>query len=102
MTINSPTMSMKAVIIRIQSFLLAAGFFTRRSGGSFGRRLPERRRRDGTPHHASQGDDREQVRDHLDELRRDGLRALKLDLQRLGGGEQQTREPRAQRVPPPE
>ena len=28
MTINSPAMSMKAVIIRIQSFLLSCGFVT--------------------------------------------------------------------------
>src|SRR6267378_1296193 len=99
MTINNPTMSMKAVTISTQSFLPSLAVVMRRSGTSVGRGPAERRGRHRASHHPRQRDDREQVRDHLDELRRDRLRALELDLQRFGGGEQQTREARARGVP---
>src|SRR3954463_10056895 len=93
-------MSMKAVTMRITSLLLLPpSVAIAGSTPSFDRRLAQCRGRYGAPDHASKCDDREHVRYHLDELRRDGLRPLQLDLQRLGGGEQQTRQPGPDRVP---
>src|SRR6186713_472837 len=101
MTINSPTISMKAVIIRIHSLLrLPADNAIALMYPSFDRRLSQRGGRHGAPHHSRERDDRQRVRYHLHVLRRDGLRSLQLDLQRLRGGEQQARETSARRIPP--
>ena len=47
------------------------------------RRLPKRRRRHRSSDHAGKRDDRQRIGNHLDELRRDDLRALELNLKRL-------------------
>src|SRR6266550_2867757 len=62
--------------------------------------LPERGRRNGPPNHARECDDRERVRNHLDELRRDELRSLQLHLQRFRRRKQQARQRRAEWIPP--
>src|SRR5262245_27672171 len=129
MTIRSPTMSRNAVAMRTMSFAgifrssrnsvyssaaASAPSSTRTAGcssedamsrvmidayrASVGG-LPERRRLDRSPNHASERDDREDVWDHLDELRWHELQRLKPDLHRLGRGEQETGDRDAFRVP---
>src|SRR5215217_101486 len=63
------------------------------------RDLAERRGRHGATHQSRKRNDRQSVRDHLNELRGDELRTLELDLECLRGGEEQTREPCAHRIP---
>src|SRR5437588_12465924 len=69
--------------------------------GLFGN-FSQRRGRYGTTNDASQRNDRQHVRNHLDELRRDQLRTLQLDLERLRGCEEQACKTDAQRIPSPE
>src|SRR5437016_4066704 len=63
------------------------------------RRLPKRGRRNRPSNYARERDDRERVRNHLDELRRDELRSLQLNLQRFRRGKQQARQRRAEWIP---
>src|SRR5688500_1010049 len=62
-------------------------------------RFPECRWLHGASDDPGECDDREHVRDHLDELRRDELQPLQADLHRLGGGEQEAGNRDALRVP---
>src|ERR1019366_3181749 len=62
-------------------------------------RLAKCRWRPASAHHARHRDDGQDVRNHRHELRRNDLRSLQLDLQRLRGGEQQASYTRTQRVP---
>src|ERR1035437_4110039 len=64
-------------------------------------RLAKCRWRPASAHHACHRDDGQYVRNHRHELRRNDLRRLQLDLQRLRGGEQQAGCTSAQRVPAP-
>src|SRR3954465_13658517 len=97
MIISTPTMSMNAVIISTVSLptsVLRLAAALGNAGGFdsvirlFGD-LAQRCRRDRAADDAGERDDGERVRDHLDELRGDRLRALQLNLQRLRRREQQ-------------
>src|SRR5688572_29298877 len=81
-------MSTNAVMMRIRSFL-----------NTLLSRLTQRRRRHCPSDYSGQCDDREEVRDHFDELRRDNLISLQLDLKSLGRSEQHTRKPGAHWIP---
>src|SRR5689334_11351278 len=101
-TINTPTMSMKAVTISTHSLPAPLSFIGGRYPGSFRGGLPQRRRRHAATDDPRQRDDRERVRDHLHELAGNRMRSLEPDLEGLRGREQQARERRTLRLPPPE
>src|SRR6185369_11912914 len=84
-------MSMKAVIIRIHSLLLL-DFIVRCDKPSFRGRPAEGGGGNRASNEAGKRDDREHVRDHLDELRGNRVRALELDLERFRSSEKQTRQ----------
>src|SRR5690349_14196696 len=56
----------------------------------------------GPAYDAGERDNGQQIRNHLDELRWNELRSLKLDLQRLGCGEEQACQAHARWIPAPE
>src|ERR1051325_1163676 len=87
-------MSTNAVTIRTTSLPMLVGTLLRH--------LTEGRGRHRASDDAGERDDRERVRNHLDELRWNDLRALQLNLHCLRAREEETGEPRARRIPPSE
>src|SRR5690349_5685533 len=85
---RTPAMSMKAVIISTTSFPI---FLV----GS----PAQRRWRTHPADDAGERDDGEQVRNHVDELRRDERATLELDLERLRRGEEEAGDGSPARVP---
>src|SRR3954468_4659330 len=100
--IRTPTMSMNAVTISTVS--LATDGLTRGLSAppSVMRSIfqaTQRGGRHGARDDPGESDDREQVRNHLDELGRHELGALKLDLKRFGCREQQAGDAYQLRLP---
>src|SRR3954471_1963683 len=93
--ISVPTMSMNAVIMSTTSLLMSVLLVVIEALLNFA----QRGGRNGAPDNSGKGDDRKREWNHLDELRRNCLRALQLDLERFGRGEQQTGERRPKRIP---
>src|SRR4029079_14348552 len=96
MTMRTPTMSSIAVTINTRSFptdspptVVWIRDCVRGSAPSGALRASKRGRLHRLADHPGQRDDRQHVGDHLDELRRDRLGALQLDLERLGRGEEE-------------
>src|SRR5438045_4912315 len=86
---RTPAMSMKAVIIRTTSFpIFLVGD------------PAQCRWRPHPADDAGERDDGEQVRNHVDELRRDELPGANLDLQRLRRGEEKTGDGSPAGMPP--
>src|SRR6476469_2519535 len=109
MTMRTPTMSSIAVTINTRSFptdspptVVAFRGRVRGNAPSGAFLAPERRRLHRLPDDPGQCDDRQDVGDHLDVLRRDRLSALKMDLERLGRGEEEAGHRHPLRLPAPE
>src|SRR5688500_5578833 len=96
---SNPTMSTKLVMMRTDSFQLVIAENLPRTPGILVGRFSESGRCDRAPHDSGERDDRQQVGDHLDELRRYRVAALQLDLQCFRRSEQETGERGADRIP---
>src|SRR4051812_36434786 len=109
MTMRTPTMSSIAVTINTRSFptdspptVVAIRECVRGTAPSGAFLAAERGRLHRLADQPGEGDDRQHVGNHLDELRWDRLRALQPDLERLRRGEEQAGDRNPLRLPAPE
>src|SRR5687768_4274237 len=96
---SNPTMSTKLVMMRTDSFPLVIAENLRRTPGILVGRFSESGRCDRASDDSGERDDRQQVGNHLDELRRYRVAALQLDLQCFRRSEQETGERGTNRIP---
>src|SRR5687768_18076559 len=100
---SNPTMSTKFVTMRMNSFPRVAPARRPRTVVLMTPKLflgfAESGGRDGAAHETREGDDCQNVRDDLDELRGNAAHTLQLDLECLRGREEEARGARAPRIP---
>src|SRR3954469_1190321 len=101
-TINTPIMSMKAVIISTHNFPALLNFIVLPYLASFRRSLAECGGRHGSANYTGQRNDGQRIGDHLHELAGNGMLSLEPDLERLRRCEQDTRERGTLGLPSPE